>query len=304
MKFRLKNGMKPVSWQLPISNVLLPKLDADGNEGPEKQIHYIPGTSSIYVEDYKGDKKGEDVWFEDGELEVRDSDKLLIEICKRHRWFNVHYELADDNATAEIEMRKFEMQDRANETINKLDEIQLQAVAMAIIGEASTGWSPIKCKAELKKRANEDPEKLLKDMDSPSYENRRTVSLALLRKIIKTDITNTAIQWADGGTIIRMAVGENAVERLAEFLAGTTDDVVVTRQRLKELTEKSNTSVGKQVAAAASTTVTANADAPEPTLEDLQAKYSELLKKDVPTAYKNNVEWIKGKIEEAEKAQK
>lgn len=239
MKFRLKNGKKPISWQLPLANVLLPKIDpATGKEGPEKLIHYVPGASSIYVEDYKGDKKGQDIWFEDGEIEVRDSDVLKIEILKRHRWFNVHYELVDDNASAQRELDQFDLQEKALQLVNESDVLKLQAIALVHLGERAFGWTELMCKAELKKKAFSDPKAIIEEFGKPSYQSRYIVCLAMLKKIIKTNLGNTAVVWADTEqVIVRLAAGENAIDVLSQFLSSNSEGAMVTLQRLSEKAE-------------------------------------------------------------------
>jgi len=246
--FRLLNDEKPISWQLPLEHLLLPKM-VDGIAGAEKHVHYIKGASTIYVEDYKGDKKAEQVVFEDGELEVRPSDFLLLELLRRHPWNGKKYFEVNEEKEALKSLEIFELRDKANALINKMDEIELSAASLAILGEGSVHWGSTMCKAKLKERAYDNPSELIKEMETPDYENRYLVSLAIMKKIIRVNPSNTAVVWGDTeGVIVRIAVGENPITRMAEFLSGNSEEVSVTKQRLGELIEKLTKSVFKETA--------------------------------------------------------
>lgn len=232
--FRLKGDRKPVSWSLPIKTLLLPKQDENGNS-IDKRVHYMPGASSIFVEDYKGQGEAQDIIFEDGEIEVRPSDILKIEILKRHPWYGVHYELVDDDANASQDLEKFALQEKALDMVNIEDMVQLKAVAMVVIGQQAYSYTDLMCKAELKRKAFNDPAALIEEFNKPNYDARYIVSLAMLRGIIKTGLGNTAVVWGDTGqTIIRIAVGENPIDQMSEFISVQSEDSMITLQRLTE----------------------------------------------------------------------
>lgn len=242
--FRLKNGKRPVSWQLPIKNVLLPKDNGNGVL-VDKLIHYVPGAPSIFVEDYKGESKAEDIVFEDGYLSVSPTDVLKIEILKKHRWFDVHYELVDDNATAEKELKHYELQKKAMLLVDESDETKLKATALALIGQEAFSLSAVICKARLSKMAMTEPLKIIKEIESELYESKYIAGLATLLGVIKTNNTNTAVVWGDSGNIIiRLAVGENAIDEMAKFLSVKSDESVITLQRIGELTNMNDSGAG------------------------------------------------------------
>jgi hypothetical protein len=312
--FRLLNDEKPISWQLPLEHLLLPKI-VDGIAGAEKHVHYIKGASTIYVEDYKGDKKPEQVVFEDGELEVRPTDFLLLELLRRHPWMGKKYFEVNEEKEAKKSLEIYELRDKANALINKMDEIELSAASLAILGEGSIHWGTTMCKAKLKERAYENPIDLINEMETPDYENRYLVSLAIMKKIIRVNPSNTAVVWGDTeNVIVRIAVGENPITRMAEFLSGSGEEVSITKQRLGELIEKLTKSVFKEAAQPVApvvqeattdvdTTDTGSFDASlnsdevyvpgnEYTIEELKAFYVSKFKQEVPNNMKNNSGWI------------
>lgn len=236
--FRMTEGRTPIAWQLPLSGLMLPRIDEKSGQAVDKLIHYLPGAPSIFMEDYKGDKKGQDIWLEDGVIEVRPSDVLKIEILKKHPWFNIHYELVDDDANAEKELHGFELQDKASSLVEESDPMKLKAIALVFFRDQVFTWSELKCKAELKKKAFTEPKTIIDEFNKDNFESRFIVGLSLLKEIIKTDRTHTSVIWANTGeTLIRLAVGENAIDKLSDFLSVNSEEAIITLQRLGELAE-------------------------------------------------------------------
>lgn len=324
--FRLKEDKKPVSWQLPLANVFLPKINPETNQEEDKLVHYLPGAPSIWVEDYKGQKKPEDVWFEDGEIEVSPNNKLLLEILQKHRWFNVHYEKVDDEATALAENSKYDNIQKALALVDSSDDIEVKANALVLIGQNAFGYTPNKCRADLKKLAFDDADKVIEEVNKPNYESKYLVSLALLKNIITIDQGGTAVIWTDNKSVIlRIAVGENPVDEMSKFLSKTNDEASrVTLQRIGELT-----TTAKEVApiapkaTEASSKILAEKDAEIEVLrkqlakqnssveeednvgstetldiEQLKIQYFKKFEKEVPVNKKSDAAWILSKLNE------
>jgi|GEM_PF-1663195 len=278
--FRLKNGLKPISWQLPYSSLLLPKLTEPGN--PEVKVHYIPGSPSIYQNDYKGQEEPHQIIFEDGELEVRPSDLLLLEICRRHPWFNKWYEEVNEEADANLKLKDFQLRDLASEKLNLADDIEIKAIALAVIGYSASDLSPNSCKAQLKEIAYSDPKRLLTEMDNPNYANKYIAALAFLKEIVKTNESNTAIIWTKSNTmIVRVAIGENPLEKLTEVLSGTSEESAITLQTLGELVGQSKPVSAKTSAVINQVTAEEKGETPE----EIEAR----LRKEFEDKYANYV---------------
>ena len=275
--FRLKNGLKPISWQLPYSTLLLPKLP-DPNQ-PEVKVHYIPGAKSIYVDDYKGQEEPHQIVFEDGELEVRPNDVLLLELCRRHPWFGKWYEEVNEEADANLKLKDFQLRDLASDKLNAADDIEIKAIALAVIGYSASDMSAIQCKAQLKEIAYSDPNRLLAEMDNPNYANKYIAALAFLKEVVRTNESNTAIIWTKSNTmIVRVAIGENPLEKLTEVLSGTSEESAITLQTLGELVGQSKPAVSKTTAVTEEVVSTQNVETPEQiearVREEFEKKYA------------------------------
>lgn len=244
--YRLKNGRTPESWELPLRNIILPRKNPQTGFSEDRLMHYLPGAPSIWAEDYKGDKKPiPAVYFENGILEVNETDVLLIEILAKHRFNNVHYELYDNDALAQNKLGDFELKDQASELVNTSDDIQIKALALVLIGPETFAWSPIRCKAELKEKAFTNPKQIIDEADKPNYDVKYLVGLAYLQDIIKDNTGQTAVIWSDTqAVILPIAVGENGVDKLTEFLSSNTEAATVTLQTIRQ---KSDAKTGAKI---------------------------------------------------------
>lgn len=239
--FRLKEGRTPESWELPLRNIFLPRVvDAATGQTADKLVHYLLGAPSIWAEDYKGDKKPiEAEYFENGILEVQESNVLLIEILAKHRFNNVHYELFDNDVQAQTKLDDFIIRDQASELVNTSDDLKIKALALVLIGQETISWTALRCKAELKEKAYTAPKSILDEADKPNYEVKYLVGLAYLQELIKDNETQTAVVWKDtNGVIIRIAVGESGIDKMTEFLSVKSESSLLTLQRLGELSKK------------------------------------------------------------------
>lgn len=334
--FRLIGDVFPVSWELPLRNIYLPRTK-DGQTS-DKLVAYRKGATSIWEEDYKGDKEAIGaVYFEDGLLEVIATDTLLLEIMSKHRFNNVQFEKFDPNTSAEKKLADFELRDTALDIVNVGDEFAIKALALVIIGQDALSWSDTQCRAELKTKAYEDPKFIIDESEKPDYEVKYLVGLAYLKGIIKDNPTQTAVVWSDNdGIIIRLAVGENGIDQMTKFLAVKTEQSTITMQRLGDLTEQkvatSNIMVNDakevkddsktkallsekdqiitELKAKLAATNAYKLDEEEEkenlivedkelTIEELSAKYFKLVGKQVPVNKKSDAAWILTKIKEA-----
>ncbi|TDD77131.1 hypothetical protein [Flavobacterium caseinilyticum] len=331
--YKLKNGKTSGSYQLPIRTEMVAKM-VDG-EKRLKKIHYIPGSDSIFVEDYKGDEASKAVWFEDGEIRVADENWVLNELLKKHSWFGKHYVLVNEEATAEAEVNEFEILTRAsNSIITEKDEFKLQAMAMIVVSLEAADWGAFKCKTELLKYAKNHSKVLLAEMAKPDYESRLIAALAFTKKIVKYNAHRTAVVWNDGkeGIIVRVAEGETGIDKLGEFLSKENETSTGVLQRIGEKTEVANvvvndvevvatkseaelraeiraemeleyapkneaaTDVVKQEVPAVEAKKEAAAETSD--LEKLREEYVAVLGKDLSPRFMNDADWITKKIAE------
>lgn len=331
--YKLKNGKTSGSYQLPIRTEMIAKMV--DNEPRLKNIHYIPGSNSIFVEDYKGDEKSKPVWFEDGEIRVPEENWVLNELLKKHSWFNKNYVLVNEEATAEAEVNEFEILTKAsNSIITEKDEYKLQAMAMIVVSMDAANWGAFKCKTELLKYAKNHSKVLLAEMAKSDYESRLIAALSFNKKIVKYNAHRTAVVWNDDkeGIIVRVAEGENGIDKLGEFLSKENETSTGVLQRIGEKTETDNVVVNDVEFVATKTEAELRAEiradleqeyaqknkvvadvpkqeipaveakkegATEPSdLEKLREEYVAVTGKELSPRFMNNEEWIKKAIAE------
>lgn len=302
-KYRLKGGKTPVSWALPLKNVTL--ADPEDPRRGKRLIHYIPNADSIFKHKYSGDEKPRPVVFENGILKADIQDLNLIEILERHPWKNIHYERIDENLEASRKLEKIELKEKALAKVNIADPDERKAAAIVLIGQRVFDYSEERVKAELKLAADAEPERIIAQMEKPGYKNSFITSLALMKEVIKINDTRTAVTWEDGNVIVRVAVGQNPVERMTEFLSQDTDQAHVTLQTLGEKIKRKYTKTKELPGDDVINEVAPEQEEEEEVSEeqqallDAQAEYQEVIGKKLPPNMKNNLEWIQAKIEEA-----
>jgi len=254
--YKLKSGKTSGAFQLPLRSILVSR-EVDG-EKLLKEIQYVPGASSFYKEDHKGDAKPKPIWFDDGEIRVNPEDKVLNNLMQSHPWYKEKYVLVNEEATAKEEIFDFERLTKAsNSIINEKDGFRLKAMAMILISLDAANWEQFKCKSELLKYAKNHSKTLLEQMAMPGYEGRFIAALAFAKGIVKYDQFQTQVLWADenGGVIVRVAEGEKGVDKLGEFLSKENESSTSVLQRIGEkadailsnVTEKETVELGKTV---------------------------------------------------------
>jgi hypothetical protein len=236
--YKLKSGKTSGAFQLPLRGILVSR-EVNG-EALLKEIQYIPGASSFYKEDHKGDDKPKPLWFDDGEIRANPDDKILNGLMQIHPWFKDKYVLVNEEETAKEEIGDFERLTKAsNAIINEKDDYKLKAMAMILISLDAATWNPFKCKSELLKYAKNHSTTLLASMAKPDYEGRFLAALAFAKGIVKHNEFQTEVLWADGeqGIIVRVAEGEKGVDKLGEFLSKKNDSSSIVLQRIGEKAE-------------------------------------------------------------------
>lgn len=236
--YKLKSGKTSGAFQLPLRGILVPR-EIEG-ETFKKEIQYVPGASSYFKEDHKGDSKPRPLWFDDGEIRVDPDDKVLNELLQIHPWFDSKYYLVSEEANAKKEIDDFEKITKAsNSIINETDNLRLKAMAMIIISLEAADWDPFKCKAELLKYAKNHSKTLLTELDKQNYEGRFMAALAFAKGVVKHNQFQTAVLWNDDqeGIIVRVAEGEKGVDKLGEFLSTKSEKSTSVWQRIGEKVE-------------------------------------------------------------------
>ena len=300
IRFKLLGERKPINFQIPISNMMLPRKNS------LKKVEYIPGHDSIFAEDHEGDEKPEQIWMKDGILDVHPMNNALLTIMKRHPWNGRIFEIDDPDQKAEQDLQRYELVERALSKVNIAADDEAKAVALTIIGSGMLSQTNSVIRASLKKKAMDDPKELLDKMKSPDYRTQFVANLAIMRGAVVVNDTNTKVTWPNGNVIVTVPTGINPAERLGEFLGQNTEEAMVT---LQEIDEKIKRSYVKNEPVTAEEEVksiieekSVNLDAvdePEIDIEEARSLYKFNLKKDVPANKKNDLDWILSKIDES-----
>lgn len=236
--YKLKSGKTSGAFQLPLRGILVPR--EIGGETFMKEIQYVPGASSFFKEDHKGDSKPRPLWFDDGEIRVNPDDKVLNELLQIHPWFVSKFYLVNEEATAKEEINDFEKITKASNSIfEEKDDFKLKAMAMTIISLDAANWDPFKCKAELLKYAKNHSTTLLTEISKTNYEGRFMAALAFAKGVVKHNQFQTAVLWDDDkeGVIVRVAEGESGIDKLGEFLSTKSEKSTSVWQRIGEKVE-------------------------------------------------------------------
>ena len=240
--YRLKNGKQPLSWQLPLTEILVPRI-VEGNP-ILKKIKFVPGENSYFAEDIKGDVESKQIWFNRGKIRVSKMDKLKNDILQNHPWFNKHYELYTPESDAKKRLVDYETKAKARKLVDESDSDQLQAVALAIFNLKALKWDKSTCKLQLYELAENDPETLMKELNSPDYESKYIAALAISKGIMVENLGKSSVVWNDTtkGEVVKLAKGENGILKLGDFLATETEESNRVLQEIMIRVKKNDTS--------------------------------------------------------------
>ncbi|WP_456867578.1 hypothetical protein [Galbibacter sp. BG1] len=256
--YRLKDGLKPASWQLRQNNVFIERFkNVTSKRGGsttkesvgERQIQYVRGAKSFWVEDNTDprgvQKEPTSVWFENGSLVVPKTDKVLIEYLSVHPDVNKKYELYDEDKIAKAELDEFELVEKVLDRLRGMTKDELRALSIIKYGLAkSKRMGDSKVKLELHKDARTNPKTMLENyLNDKDVEDQLFTALALESGIIKTTADNRSVIWGDTGhEIIKLGKGERPIETMTEFLK--SDDGLETKQSIGSKVEKKS---GKKI---------------------------------------------------------
>ena len=330
VEFRLTTGKTEGTWTLPSSNAL--------KDGTQKPTDYFKGSSSFFVEDNVNTiYKRTPIVFRYNDILndpacnfiVDASNHVLIDYLKSHNLYGKFFKIHNEN---EINQAKSDFNDKIYDAFSIVKEsnpIKLKAIAFAILGKKAIGYTPEKCAAELKETAKSTPDLIINKHNSDSYESFYMSALAFSGEIVKTSSDGNDIIWNDdrNSVILRIEKGENAIERLGDYIFENSNKAKETLQEIGLRLEKSEDSEAsgtskedakalsdkdKEIEALKAQLAEANKvksinvvdpvivsgdDKVDETLEDVQKAYKSRFGK-VPANKKNDIDWLSKKLEE------
>lgn len=293
--YRLSNGKKPKSWQLPLKETFIKKFAETQNVKKDlgyRRIQYVPGSDSFYAEDHKGDYTPQQIWFEYGELRVRKDDALLNSILQEHPWYGKRYKLWSQEIEDQEKLDTLKAKSEATRLIDESDASEIKAIALAVFGHEAGIWTEPKCELRLREKAAEDPKGLKNTFNETDYSSRLLAGQAFVKGIVEENKTKNAVVWCDSdGVIIKLAKGEKGINELGRFLSVKTEESSKVIQSIGERIQALDTGVNL----VATKTTTKEGDS---TIESIREEYAAKVG-DVPPNMKNNKEWLLNKIKEA-----
>ncbi len=232
-EYILVGDNKPLTWQ--VRQPVLVDYDGKGL----RNIVYVAGSNSILESQNEGLKKSV-VEFINGKLRFPKSDKLLKKFIDYHTELNVKFKLLDPEAEAQAALRQLELREEAKDLIRNSDAEMLRAVAVILFDQEAYTFGDKVVKLKCFGYADKEPQKMLDLLNDPKTKVRYLVALAFLKQLLKTNVQKTAVMWADNGEIIiPLAVGETAVEKMADFLYDDKNATTLQElsKRVESLTE-------------------------------------------------------------------
>src|SRR5690554_1085231 len=323
--FRVKK-ISPKTWTLKTRGAFGKKNM--GGHIVEKEIGYFPGKDSPYVEDNKDIRRGDVFIFEYNdvtertELIVNDSNRSLITYLETHPWFNRKFEKFDASEEAHRKLELFSKTEDALTFLRGKGTDEVIALGLLIIGSHSVNMGEVNVLKELKTIAFSNPQRILDVTQNIDFKTLLIGATAFVKGSVTTNDTKTAVVWADNkGVIVRVAKGENPIEKLSEFLVSDTEESRTTLQEMgnrigftdqdqpKEEDNKdaeiaalkaqlealkanqSNTNISDEEE-------TEGASVADESIKELREAYKEKFGKGLAPVKMNDVEWIKAKLAE------
>lgn len=257
-------------------------------------------------------------------IDVRDSDKALINFIEASEDFGKIYERYSENIESSRQLSKYSEVEKALSIVNEGDQYRIKALGLCIIGFDSYGKDTIIITKELKELAFNSPRKVLDEYENPNFDNKLLVSLAFCSNVIEANDNQTAIQWVNGkGRVLGIATGEDSVIKMTEFIGSQTPESNAVMQELgkrldKIIAKKANAQkeeskvksleekIKELEARLAGKEELSNIEVVEEPIDEsdidlldlngAQFMYKQQLKKPVPMRYKNDLDWIKTQL--------
>jgi hypothetical protein len=250
--FRLTEKRTPASWA--ISGGFAVK------EGKgRKLINYYPGSDSYFVEDQTSDIPPQEVLFTYNdilsdpatEISVNPDNLALLGYLKAHPFFNLHYYIHSEEQLSEDKLATYDKVEKAFSLIKDTDGLEVQAMALAVFKLEAYGWPAVKCLAELKEKATKQPDVIINAIEADNYESKYLAALAFYSGIVSENTTHTAVVWADDNqnVILRLAVGENGIQKLGDKLSVSDEESNLLLQQIGTRLDKSKSASNINVVA-------------------------------------------------------
>ncbi|MGS4345082.1 hypothetical protein ACKUSY_05620 [Myroides odoratus] len=265
------------------------------------------------------------------ELTVPNTDVNLITLLKLHPHYGKKFEIFSEEIESERALSKYNNIEKALKLIESANDLEVRAKGVVVLGVDAMHYLPTVAMAKLKELAFSNPTQVISKIEGMDYESQFIAAKAFIDKIVKTNLGHTAVVWSDTeNLILTLGTGEIGVEKLARLLSQNNEQsynmLQIISQKLgigtqqeeqpsvnavseKELQAKDDEIAQLKAQLEAATkgsvqeintpsTQAETANKAEMTLEEAQAKYFEKYQKEPGPAHKNNLEWLKSKLQD------
>ena len=228
----LKNGMEPLTYILKAKNIYW----FDKEKGYEREIQYTRNQKTVFVDEFKGDKKLGHIIFRDGLLTVKKEDQNLQKILSiYHPSKDIVYYERDVVKEAEDQLDLLSLELEAMNTANSLDIDRAEAILRAEIGSVVSKMKSKEIKRDLLLFAKNDPQ-LFMELANDETVNIRAIGIkAVERNIIKLSDDQRTFKWSSNGRkLMTVPFDENPYSALAAWFQ-TDEGVEVYKSIEKKL---------------------------------------------------------------------
>lgn len=228
----IKGRHYPVSLSIPVKDTIF-----DPETGTNRQIHYLPGEASIFVDEQskEAQKTKSSIIFKSGTLMVKRVQPNLHKYLTACNWFAGNenrmpgktpiFKLDDVTRDIEKEMSDIDMQYKAmglalNSPAEKL-------LAFAKVVGVNIDRPMVEIRHDLKILADRNPSHFITQFENPRLDRKLRVMMALEYGVIGKN--TQMFHWKSGGKntpIVNIPMGKNAVDFFTDFTYEKEGDVV------------------------------------------------------------------------------
>lgn len=208
----------------PSVRVLLYDEIFDKEANRQRVIRYIPGETSIYMDEQSSDdkiaKRNFHLEFINGDKRVDGTQTLLIKYLmltnkngsnpNRDKSVNPRFFTVDPGEGLKVVMDSDELLSEAQHFCYKGDWDEVAAYSMVLGIPLDRDAREIRY--SLRMIASNDPKKFMDGLKSPKMKRKYFVMEALREGIIVRNPANNTVSWKDGGVITQAPIGKDLIE--------------------------------------------------------------------------------------------
>jgi len=211
----LKNGKEPLTYILKAKNIFW----WDEEKGYQREIQYTQNQRTVFVDEFKGERKLGHIIFRDGVLNVKKEDQNLQKILSLyHPDKDTVYFERDELAEAVNDLDIFELELDAMNTAKDIDIDQAEAILRAEIGGGVSNMTSKEIKRDIFVMAKNNPKLFLELAKDENLIIRGVGIKATERNIIKLSDDQRTFKWSTNGRkLMTVPFDENPYSALAAW---------------------------------------------------------------------------------------